>query len=108
MHCISTSQEHEKLQARYSSSVRTMASATDISSTNEYMSRPSTQLNWDMLAGAQPRTNAARKKETSTWMLCEYECAEKYNKYVRWIDESGEHVTDVMDDRPCVRTTQVI
>ena len=61
-----------------------------------------------MLAEAQARTNAARKKEMSTWMLCECECAEKYNKYVRRIDESGEHVTDVADDRPCVRTTQVI
>ena len=30
MHCISTSQEHEKLQARCSSSARTVASATGI------------------------------------------------------------------------------
>lgn len=48
---------------RYTSSAKTMTSATDISSTDEYMSRPSTQVNRDMLAEAQPRTNAARKEE---------------------------------------------
>ena len=80
-----------------------------LSSTNEYMSRLSTQVNGEMLGEARPRTNAARiRKKCRPGCYVSASVRETYNKYVGWIGESGGHVTDVMDDRPCVKTTKLI